>query len=498
MVEGRLAHSIRVLIAGGGIAALEALAGLRALAGDRIEATLLAPDPVFSYRPLSGAVPFSFLEERSRSLADLAEGLGGRLVRDGLALVDEDRSRVLTHDGDFLRYDALLVAVGATVADGRPGRTVWTRGSERSVLAPLLRALEGGAVRSVAFVIPRDASWPVDAYELALVARRVDAGSKVFLVTAEEYPLEMLGSVASEAVREELVRAGVELLTGVEVRDPEAASDERGGDAFSSMVARISQRKRRPRGEQVTLQLEPVSALSVDRAVFLPAVHGPRIRGLEHDDAGFLEIDGNARVAGSASVYAAGDVTTISPRHSTSAANQADAAAESIAAGAGADLTPTPWSTVLHGILALPPHFPGAQGSPWLDGDEPVAHCLWWPPGHVSGRHLASYLAEDDPGVEPGLHWHPDGLPLAVPIRAGHVSKHGHGRPPSEEALRHDAMTRQTIAMRRLEREGEHVTLELERRRAEFERHEREVVKELRAAGYLTGAVARASRTPRA
>ena len=55
---------MRVLIAGGGIAALEALAGLHALAGERVEATLVAPVDSFSFRPLSTAVPFTFLGER--------------------------------------------------------------------------------------------------------------------------------------------------------------------------------------------------------------------------------------------------------------------------------------------------------------------------------------------------------------------------------------------------------------------------------------------------
>jgi sulfide:quinone oxidoreductase len=478
---------MRVLVAGGGIAALEGLAALHALAGDRVDATLLAPNHRFSYRPLSGAVPFTFLEERSRSLPDLAEGLGGRFVRGSLAHVDEDRSRVMTHDGDFLDYDALLVAVGATVARDRPGRTVWTHGSEGSVLSPLLRALEGGAARSVAFVVPRGAAWPVDAYELALVAGRVDAGAKIFLVTSEEHPMEWLGPAASEGVSKELARAEIELIAGVEVQDQDASSDEAGRDAFSSMVRRLTRRPRGSGRERVTLDLKRGSALTVDRAVFLPAVQGPGVPGLTHDDVGFLPVDAHARVAESDSVYAAGDVTALTPKHSTLAADQADAAAASLAARAGAQATPTPWSPVLHGILTLPPHFPSAPGSPWLDGGEPVAHCLWWPPGHVSGRHLARYLAIEDHGVRPGLDWHPNGLPVAVPICAGHVPEHGHGRPP-EEALRHDAMMRQVMAIRRLEREGERVGAQLEQRMAEFETHEREVVNELRAAGYLTEA----------
>src|SRR3954454_8688040 len=103
----------RVIVAGGGIAALESLAGVAALARSRVETTRLAPVTEFSYRPLSTAVAFAPLRRRSRSLPDLAEQLGARFVRDGLAAVDQERGRVLTHDGEFLDYDALVVAVGA-------------------------------------------------------------------------------------------------------------------------------------------------------------------------------------------------------------------------------------------------------------------------------------------------------------------------------------------------------------------------------------------------
>ena len=70
---------MRVVVAGGGIAALEVLAGLGALAGERVDVTLLAPDRSFSYRPLSTAVPFTFRDERTRTLEELADGLGAQL-----------------------------------------------------------------------------------------------------------------------------------------------------------------------------------------------------------------------------------------------------------------------------------------------------------------------------------------------------------------------------------------------------------------------------------
>ena len=326
----------------------------------------------------------------------------------------------------------------------------------------------------------------MDAYELSLVAalaaRRGKPPAQIFVITAEERPLEALGLAASEAVGEELSRAGVELHTGVGVWDP-GAREERGRDAFSSVVARVSGRRRRT-DDRILLHLKPGAPLTVDRVMFLPAVRGPAIAGVPHDNRGFIPVDDHARIRDAARLYAAGDATALRLKHSTLAASQATAAAEALAAEAGAEITPAPWSPVLWGILTLPPHFPGARGSPWLDGGEPVAHCLWWPPGHVAGRHLAPYLATRDHGIRPGLEWHPNGLRLAVPVTSSPEARSPGA--PSEEAVRHDALARQLLAIRRAEYEGEHLGTELKERLREFEQHEWKVIARLEAAGYLS------------
>ena len=50
----------KVLIAGGGVAALEAALALRDLGGERIATTILAPGPEFVYRPMSLGEPIWF------------------------------------------------------------------------------------------------------------------------------------------------------------------------------------------------------------------------------------------------------------------------------------------------------------------------------------------------------------------------------------------------------------------------------------------------------
>ena len=78
---------------------------------------------------------------------------------------------------------------------------------------------------------------------------------------------------------------------------------------------------------------------------------GPAIDGLPHDAAGFLPVDPHGRVAGAPGVYAAGDATDFAIKQGGIACQQADAAAESIAACAGAAIWPTPFTPVLRGIL---------------------------------------------------------------------------------------------------------------------------------------------------
>jgi sulfide:quinone oxidoreductase len=62
----------RVVVAGGGVAGLEALMALRALAGARVELTLVAPHDDFVYRPLAVDAPYAVARARQASLDDAA------------------------------------------------------------------------------------------------------------------------------------------------------------------------------------------------------------------------------------------------------------------------------------------------------------------------------------------------------------------------------------------------------------------------------------------
>jgi sulfide:quinone oxidoreductase len=53
------------LIAGGGVAALEAALALRELAGERIGTTMLCPEPEFVYRRMRVREPFALTGARA-------------------------------------------------------------------------------------------------------------------------------------------------------------------------------------------------------------------------------------------------------------------------------------------------------------------------------------------------------------------------------------------------------------------------------------------------
>ena len=71
---------LQVVIAGGGVAGLEALIALRDLAEDRVELTLVAAGPDFIYKPMIVSEPFSAGHAERRALEPIARHFGARFV----------------------------------------------------------------------------------------------------------------------------------------------------------------------------------------------------------------------------------------------------------------------------------------------------------------------------------------------------------------------------------------------------------------------------------
>src|SRR5262245_43492905 len=76
--------STKVLIAGGGVAALEAAIALRELAAELVEIEFLAPAEHFSYRPLAVTLPFEDGNAIRFELTELAADLGASVTRAAL------------------------------------------------------------------------------------------------------------------------------------------------------------------------------------------------------------------------------------------------------------------------------------------------------------------------------------------------------------------------------------------------------------------------------
>jgi sulfide:quinone oxidoreductase len=358
----------RVVIAGGGVAALEAALALRRLAEERVFIDLVAPEPRFWYRPLAVVEPFGRGRLHGLDLAELAGACGALFVVDELAAVDTDARIAATRSGARFGYDALLVATGAKPVVAVPGAITFRGPAGIDGFSALLAQLEGGVLRRVAFAVPGGVAWPLPLYELALQTASTAPDAKLTFVTHEKEPLGVFGS-ASAAVGELLERRGIALRTGTY-----AVSYEDG-----------------------SLAVAPDDAIAADAVVALPRLTGVPIEGLPHDAHGFLPIDPHGRVRGVDDVFAAGDAVAFPVKQGGIAAQQADAAAETIAAAAGAPVEPQPFRPVLRGLLVsgeaptfLRTELAGGAG----DTSVAAGEALWWPPGKIVGHYLAPFLAE--------------------------------------------------------------------------------------------------------
>ena len=142
--------------------------------------------------------------------------------------------------------------------------------------------------------------------------------------------------------------------------------------------------------------------LHVDRVVTLPRLTGPRIDGLPHDAAGFLPVDLHGRVRDTPGVYAAGDVTDFGIKQGGIACQQADVAAEAIAAAAGAPVEPSAFAPVLRALLVTEyaarwlHHDLGREDAGTSTAAEPPEDPPWT---KISGRELSRHLTIPAPGA---------------------------------------------------------------------------------------------------
>src|ERR1044072_5436716 len=106
----RRAHA-HVLIAGGGVAGLETLLALRALAGDRVDITLVTPDLRFVNRSMAVDHPFRTQRRRGIRMERITAEHNAGWRRGALDRVEHQRGVGVTKDGDELPYDILVLAL---------------------------------------------------------------------------------------------------------------------------------------------------------------------------------------------------------------------------------------------------------------------------------------------------------------------------------------------------------------------------------------------------
>lgn len=371
--------NFRVVICGGGIAAVEGLLRLRALAGDAVEVELIAPNEELVYRPLAVAEPFAFGPPRRYPLRRVARDAPAEWTKDTLAWVDRDAQVVHTGAGREVAYDALLVAVGARQAEPYKHVGVFDDAKADEVFHGVVQDIELGYTRSLAFLQPVGPVWPLPLYELALMtaerARSMDVRDlELILVTPEPRPLAVFGTAVADVVRDRLAEAGVRV--------------------YCESLAKV------PAKQRLLIQPQGVE-LQPSRMLAMPRIAGPAVAGLPGGGShGFLPIDKHCRVPRAGGrVFAAGDVTNYPIKHGGLGTQMADAAASAIAALAGAIEKPSAFNPVIRGKLLtgrapiyMTAHPVGAESFASEVFEEPP-----WPArDKVVAEELGPYLARLD------------------------------------------------------------------------------------------------------
>jgi sulfide:quinone oxidoreductase len=375
--SGAAPSALNVVIAGGGVAALECALALRDLAGDRVATTLLAPGPDFVCRPLVLHEPFTHEAAARYPLDEIACEIGAELIADSFKWLDGSRRIVHTPTGRRIAYDELVLALGASRYEGHRHATTLDDERPTEQLGALIDEIRSGAVRSIAFVVPSRMPWPLPVYELALMtastAEQADVGVSITILTPEAAPLALFGNAVSSAVAGLLAAREIATLTSVHCDVPEPG-----------LVA--VHPGHRP--------------LRVDRVIALPELYGPSTPGVPGGaQAGFIPVDRYGKVRGIEHVHAAGDATDFPVKHGCIAAQHAATVAQAIAATTGCAEPPGPFTPTIRGILLggpaplyLAARVTGSQGSYSQISETP----LWSPPSKIAARHLAPFLAARD------------------------------------------------------------------------------------------------------
>jgi sulfide:quinone oxidoreductase len=360
-----------IVIVGGGVAALELAVGLHESPNIDARVTVIAPEPVFHYRPLVVFEPFGIHQHMDMPIADLLRGCDEELIHDRVSSVDLDFNRVLLAGGERIEFDGLVVATGAFPTKSLEGALTVSGRDAMTGLQRLIAEIDADVIRSVAFVLPSGASWMLPAFELALLAKargrsRRNRDLNVSVVTAELHPLQAFGPPAVDMVKTKLREANVALLT-----------NERAVSFGDGILTTAS-------GTEI----------EADRAVAIPSLSGHPIEGLPHNDQGFLPVDNYCAVIGAKDLWAAGDITDFKVKLGAVAAQHADTIIGSLAVRFGTQEEASQFAPQLHAILFSDTgetYLRAAAGDQAaLASDQP----LWDHSEKIFSRHLSQRMQQ--------------------------------------------------------------------------------------------------------
>lgn len=367
----------KVVIVGGGVAALEAALILSDLAGDRAGVEIYSARDDFVYRPHAVGRPFGAAPLKTYDLGALARRCGAELHTDNIVSVDESTRLATTFEGVSVPYDYLVYAAGAGRHSSIPGVTTFWGIADVTDVDEVIGRFRNGQIRSVAFTMPSVGEWSLPMYELALLtdAELTRAGvedHELTVVTPEDAPLRLFGRAASDAVAALLEERGIEVI------------------AETHPV----------RFQEGRLHVVPEAGLDFDEVIGLPRLERRAVPGLITDSDGFVRVDDHCRVFNRERIYAAGDTTSFPVKQGGIAAQQADVAAEAIAAELGVPIEPSAFDPILRGVLWTGYEPLYLQG--WLEGGHGESSTLSTEPPWEGGkdkivaRALTPFLAEVD------------------------------------------------------------------------------------------------------
>jgi sulfide:quinone oxidoreductase len=311
----------RIVVLGGGFAALETAFLLRMRLHDAAQIALVSDHDHFTFRPNTIYIPFGADPDTLR--IDLATPLGRRDIQGELGRaveVDPDARSVTLDNGRRLDYDKLVIATGAEMSPQEvPGlaehaETIWTPDSMSQLgvrLRHVREAARAGEPQRVLFLIPPNNKCAGPLYEIVFMLetwlRRHNAREPVTLTwsTFEDGYIQAFGPRLHDVVEREFAERGIEGHLGevvTEVRSDEVRYEDGSARAYDHLIA------------------------------FPPYVAAVRWPDLPADERGFLTTDPATRqLAGHPDIYVPGDAGDFPVKQAFLALLQADTVAEHIA-----------------------------------------------------------------------------------------------------------------------------------------------------------------------